>query len=610
MFGELFRAFFRRGQEVPPNLEETGKAKQEEHLFSWKEVSWEGALSKLIEGLSDEQKGAITTKERWVLVNAGPGAGKTLTLVRRVAWMVEMGIPPGEIALITFTRKAASEMRSRLNALMGGKAEAIFVGTFHSYGLHLLTLVGETATLLTEEEAMRLFGEAVGEVKGRVSQNEVLRIFSSIGRKTGYGQLLSEEESSIWQAYLRRKGDRMDFEDLLSKPLSRKEALELARPHLLVDEFQDVNWPQIRLIQATAKSLFAVGDIKQSIYSWRGADPSLMREFLKYFPDGKIYYLTLNHRSSQEIVRVANAFAEAIPGTKDIPKTQKATRGEVGWFSFRPSMSLEEDVEVAVEAVKAMMERYGPSGVAVLYRSRSARGKNLEEALSKRFYEEGVPVGDMGKLTDRLEYSVFFGLLELVLFPGNREVASRLESIKALPMEIRQSLREKASLPDRAFTAKGKAILSLYQGLQESVEDAVNLMPFLSPPSPTLIEAIALSEARKGQALAVAKTLSELYLDGLGEGVVNLLDLLDFLWERAPGVTPDGPSLLTIHAAKGLEWPAVVVVGLREGLFPANNAPLLEEYFLAYVAITRGREEVLVVGDPSSRFGAIFSAIG
>lgn len=594
-------------QEAVKTEPDNREAPQGEGLYPpWAALPPRG-VSPILEGLAPEQQEAVDTRHRYALVYAGPGAGKTLVLVRRAAWMVEsLEVPPGDIALITFTRKAAGEMRSRLDAQLGGKAGAIFVGTFHSYALHLLQSAGlDLGELLTEEEAVKRFAKALEAVRGtKVGDMEAGRVMGVIGRKLGLGQRLSPEEGAAYSLYQEEKEreGKLDFEDLLNLPLQHKGALLRARPHLLVDEYQDSNWGQLRLIRATAETLFAVGDPKQSIYGWRGADPSLILRFEEHFPGAKVYTLSLNHRSARRVVEVADAFIAALPGAEDIPKGQKAVQPELGSVAFLPSANPEEDIRLATEAVAALTKRYPLSAIAVLYRSRSPKGFPVEKKLSEALFAANVPQGHPEPLGKQLEYKIFFSLVELALFPQNPSAARRLGEVRVLPMEIRQALKETGTLPKRTYTSKGQALLEVYRGLKEMVGDISGMLPLLE--GPALVEAISITKERLAAALAVAQTLRDLFVETLEKGGGNLLDFFDTLWERAGGVYPSGVATLTAHASKGLEWPAVVVLGVRDGFFPASGS-LTEEGFLLYVAMTRARETLVLVGDPHSRFGRL-----
>lgn len=590
--------------QTPSSVEEERPPLLPEEL-AWPEVPGMEAFPRILGGLSEEQREAVTTRHSHALVYAGPGAGKTLVLVRRTAWMVEaLNVPPGDIALITFTRKAAGEMRSRLDAQLGEKAAAIFVGTFHSYALHLVQSAGlEIGELLGEDDILKRFGEAMASLLGRKPEaHEVARMLGSVQRKLGFGQKLSPEEEEVYRRYQenKRQDGKADFEDLLQLPILHQGALLRARPHLLVDEYQDSNWAQLRLIKATAKTLFAVGDPKQSIYAWRGADPSLIQRFTEHFPGAKVYTLTLNHRSAQKVVEVADAFIRLLPGTEGIPKGQRPVRAEVGSVSFVPSKSPQEDIEATVKAVQSLAERFPLTSIAILYRSRKPKGFPLEKRLSEALFAAGVPQGQPDPLPELTEYRIFFSLLELVLFPGNREAARRLLEVRVLPSEIRQGLKREGRIPESAYHPRAQAIIQLYRALKGVVEDIGDMPTILG--SPYFREAITVSQDRLAVALSVAQSIGELFVETLERGGGNLLDFFDTLWERAGGVYPVGVAVLTAHAAKGLEWPAVVVVGVRDGFFPASG-PLNEEGFLFYVAMTRAREELVLVGDPHSRFG-------
>lgn len=573
--------------------------------YPWPRVPERGRESALLaRTLSPEQVRAATTLARFALVEAGPGSGKTLTLVYRVAYMLQaLGVSPQEVVLITFTRKAAEEMRSRLRVLVGDQADEVEVGTFHAYGLRLLQRAGVERTLVDEAETLRLYEETAKELDLPPSPQDLPRIVAEIQRLKGLNRPLPGRLGLLESAYqeLKRVRGLMDYEDLITLPSEVPDVLAYARPHAVVDEFQDVNWGQLHLLKTLAATVYAVGDPKQAIYGWRGADWRIIRSFADHFPGAARYVLTANFRSATEIVHAGNRFLQGLL-TDFSPEPQRPTRQEKGSVAKVATASLEEDVRQAVALLEEILEQHPPSSVAVLYRSKTVKGGKegrfpLERALHAAVSEAGIPVGGMS--LDRYEeYRFFLALMEDILFPseGTRK---RLASAGKLPYDILEALRG-GKWPEEAYTERGKSLLLLRRLLQEAVDDLSMLAPAFSG-SEGVADALSVGRSRSN-AIGVAETLSKLYAEAVREGKENLLDFLDFLWERAPGVRAEGVSLMTVHAAKGLEWPVVLVVGVRDGVFPSSNAPFAEESLLFYVALTRAKDSLYLLGNPGSPF--------
>jgi DNA helicase-2/ATP-dependent DNA helicase PcrA len=548
----------------------------------------------LLAPLTGEQREAVTTTKRHVLVVAGPGSGKTRTIVHRTAWMVNrFGVPPQDIVLITFTTKAAQEMRERLGALLGERGQEILVSTFHAYGLQLLkqASVGEVQ-LLDENGQAKLWEEAWKKVASPEEEKErnLRSLVTEIGRRLGSGERLTPLQARLFEAYqaLKREHGVIDFEDLLRIPLEKDVR---ARPHFLLDEAQDINWGNLAFIRRFALSLYAVGDSRQAIYGWRGSDPTIMDRLGEFYPGIATYFLSVNHRSPERIVRVGDALLQRVSPGKYPPLTAKRKGGKV---EFIHTSSFQEDVVAAADVVASAVERWGHESLAVLYRGKRAGRFNLHQALVEAMGQKQIPIG-----TERpLRQSKAFAFLKALLLYGISPSSAKDRLEPFLPPDLRELLRQNKPLDERlAFTERGQAIQSLYLAMMEGPQSFLAAIQ-----GPSLLTALLGDRSDPlllGEVRALRRVLS------LVEEPLSYWDIFDALEERASKSYPDGVSLLTAHASKGLEYPVVVVVGFREGGFPSSSSPIEEEARVAFVALTRASEELFLIGSKDGPFGFI-----
>jgi DNA helicase-2/ATP-dependent DNA helicase PcrA len=552
----------------------------------------------LLAPLTDEQRRAVTTSKRYVLVVAGPGSGKTRTIVHRAAWMVHrLGIPAQDIVLITFTNKAAQEMRERLGALLGERAEDVLVSTFHAYGLRLLKQAGvREVQLLDEAGQVKLWEEAWRRV-AEGQEHDLHSLVKEIERRLGSGERLAPLQARLYEAYegLKREQGVIDFEDLLRIPLGEDVNVR-ARPHFLLDEAQDINWGNLAFLRRFALSLYAVGDSRQAIYGWRGSDPTIMDRLGEFYPGIATYHLSVNHRSPERIVRVGDALLERISPGKYSPLKAKRKGGRV---EFVHTSSFQEDVAAAADIVASAAERWGHESVAVLYRGKRAGKFNLYQALVEAMGQRQIPVG--GERT--LRQSKAFAFLKALLLYGISPSSGRSRLEPFLPADLRELLRRERPLDERlAFTERGQAIQNLYLAMMEGPQAFLAAVQ-----GPSLMTALL---GDRGDPLLLGEVRALRRVLALVEEPLSYWDVFDALEERASKAYPDGVALLTAHAAKGLEYPVVVVVGVREGGFPSPSSPIEEEARVAFVAITRASEELFLVGSKDGPFGFLADEVG
>ncbi len=551
-----------------------------------------GNVEELLAGCDASQIAAITSPAKTLLVIAGAGAGKTRVLTRRIAWRIAEGdaTPPFCLAL-TFTRKAASELRARLAAL--GLPAPVNAGTFHAIALAQLRQRaidrGRPLPVLVERKS-QLLGAVLPQWSNRRSSKPPLErrdLLASVASEIEWAKArLVQPENYLAEATRaarspaidleavaegfalyekeRRRRRLYDFDDLLTTvtQLIDRDADFAATQrwkfqHLFVDEFQDANAAQIQLLEAwsgSTRDLFCVGDARQAIYGWNGADPSAMENFRMRYQGAEVLELSTNYRSSSSLVRFAGA---ALPVAAP---TQKAAREE-GPVPTIHAYANESDEAIGVtERIRELCRRNGTfANVAVLART-NAQLPLIARALTT----VGIPTRRSGS-----------------------------EEFLALPV-IRRSLdllsgdrdgRRSAPQVFRAWLAD----ISL--GLDSSMsEDAIPPEPGETARTGTVRREFADLEAL----VIMAREYQELEPLPTPEGFQTYLE--QTLAEEAIPATAEAVDLLSFHRAKGLEWSTVFVIGLEDGFVPishAKNRPMLaEEQRLLYVALSRAREEL------------------
>ncbi|MDR1546678.1 MAG: ATP-dependent helicase [Deltaproteobacteria bacterium] len=607
--------------------------------------------------LNEAQRRAVTFGDGPLLIVAGAGSGKTLTLVHRVAWLVAQGFDPASILLLTFTRKASAEMLARCTELVGTSAGRVSGGTFHSLANHLLRAwahrlgYGANFAVMDQDDAETLMSrlrrecEAVktrthfprsGAILNVVSQavNKELTIVETVRTFFPHFADFAPTIELLAANYrdLKRQSDLMDFDDLLvnlERLLRDHEDARLSAAnrfrHILVDEYQDTNPLQARLtflLGRDHRNVTAVGDEAQSIYSFRGASFRNIMDFPALFPGAEILKLEENYRSRPPVLTLANRLLRRAKERYD--KTLKARRGG----GVRPRLALTADLaQEAAQAVaqieSALARGLKPQDLAVLFRA-SSHSFELEAQLTRR----RIPYVKHGgrKLLDMAHVKDFLSILRLAVNPADAESLRRVLGFipglgPAGASKLIEWHRGRGGGWSELLTCKVSH--KVRQGLQPLVE----ALKAMRRPEETVKAQI--ETARE----YYFRLLPELYPDdhpGRRVDVAELLpmaqsagNLLDFLTDltldppasQAGGRTPAGPggpsapngggeerqtlTLSTIHSAKGLEWPAVIILSAVEGRFPAvfgqrTAEDLEEELRLMYVAVTRAMDELTI----------------
>ena len=587
-----------------------------------------------LEGLNDAQKEAVLSTDGPISVLAGAGSGKTRVLTTRIYHLIRQGIPPERILAVTFTNKAAREMRERLAVQLSGGTLPLVV-TFHGLGRELLQRYGSRIgvpryfSVYDRDDSERAIKEALKALDVDPKEVPPRAILSRISKEKGEGHskewfrerhgrdgFRARITAEVWDKYdatlTREKA--LDFDDLISLPVRllaehddiRALAEELFS-HVHVDEYQDTNALQGRLANMLAKrhgNLFVVGDIDQTIYTWRGATIENLLAFDTTYPGAKTIILAHNYRSTKTIVDAANQIIEKNKNRKEKVAVTDNDDGEP--IRFYVADTAESEARwIARQARSEMVKGTEAENIAVLYRT-NFQSRALEEA----FLSEGIPYRLLGtRFLDRKEIKDVLAWVRLALEP-TREV-DRMRAVQAPPRGIGKVTLGKLAAGNRDALKPGERTkVEAFEALVASLNEELKVvLPSVFVRS--VIEKSGLADAlSKGsdedkERLENVKELATLAsrYDGLPgeEGVAAFLadtalagdqDELDRKPEKK------GVTLMTVHAAKGLEFDTVFVTGLEQGLFPhegmgeEQDRDQEEERRLFYVAVTRARKRL------------------
>jgi DNA helicase-2/ATP-dependent DNA helicase PcrA len=623
-----------------------------------------------LEGLNPEQRAAAEHFEGPLLVLAGAGSGKTRVLTARIAHLIEeYGVAPESILALTFTNKAAGEMRERVRQLLGRDPGGMWIGTFHAIGARMLrrdaTRLGWTPSFAiydaddSERVIRRILKEELNLDLKRWSPRGVKAAISSaknelVGVQEYHEQAIDPFSRTVAQVYERyqralRDANAFDFDDLLVKPVELLRAFPDVRRRyqerfhfVLVDEYQDTNHAQyvfLKLIVGNSENLFVVGDDDQSIYGWRGADIRNILDFEKDFPAAGTVRLEENYRSTQRILHAANrVIAENVRRKGKTLRTANAEGERLTLVEVGDEADEAEWVAEEIRARLAADPEASPRDFVVLYRT-NAQSRSLEESLRR----EGLPYRIVGgqRFYERREVKDVLAYLRLIANPADDEAFLRIVNVpkrgigdasiarlaeharaRGLPLlaaaaeaEEVESLRGAASRSLAALAALLQKLaaladkeISLDELLRMTVAET-GLVEALREEGPDGEERIAnVEELIAGAAdlqVRIDEGDPEIVLDAEEAGSVRPVDL--FLARVALVTDADqhdpeanAVSLMTLHNAKGLEFPVVFLTGMEEGLFPLSRVfdepeQLEEERRLFYVGITRARRKHYLV---------------
>ncbi|MDY0004714.1 MAG: UvrD-helicase domain-containing protein [Polyangia bacterium] len=616
-------------------------------------------MSRWLEKLNAEQRQAVEITEGPLLVLAGAGSGKTRVITHRIAYLLERGVSPENVLGVTFTNKAAEEMRLRLRSMVGEPARGVTLCTFHALGLEILKQeargarrrrpftifdTGDQLATLRELTRQTRFGKAfdLGAVLTRISA--LKNAFAEPGAEPASEDPYDELAALLFGRYVEqlRAYRAYDFDDLICEPVRLLEGSRAARErwtaqlaYLMVDEYQDTNPAQLRLLLALTgehRNVCVVGDDDQSIYGWRGADVRNILQFGKDFPGARVVYLMRNYRSVRSVLDLANRVIAANPDRH--PKQMKPVRED----GPRVRLAIHPDGEGepiwVARRMRELLDKGGrrPGDLAVLYRSNSL-AKELESELRLA----KIPYRLVGGTSfyDRREVKDLVAYLKLCSNPFDELSLRRV--INTPPRGIGTRTVEKLS---EWAEARGKPLWEALSNAEEAIGDddrAVRAVGdfhrIVSEHGPRLSKGRALPEAV--QSLVEATGMREEiqrssesdqvlarrlgFVEGFLEDVARYAERADRpslaehlghigLGELEPNVEEDAGdkvTLSTLHGSKGLEFPVVFLVGLEEGLLPHDRTlnpqatdqgtgDISEERRLFYVGITRAKDELFL----------------
>jgi ATP-dependent DNA helicase UvrD/PcrA len=621
--------------------------------------------TELERALNPAQQEAVDHVHGPMLVLAGAGSGKTRVLTTRIARLIDRhGVPPDRIFAVTFTNKAAGEMKHRIGRLLARDPSGLWIGTFHSLSARLLRReaprlgFGSQFTIYDEDDRLGLIKRLMDQ-RGHSTKlfppRAVQAIISSAkNRMTPAAELaaaagpfdrLVQVSADVYAAMgpALKAANAMDFDDLLLHPLTlfaehpdRLQYYQNKFSFVLVDEFQDTNRAQYQLIRLLGAhgNVCVVGDDDQSIYGWRGADVRNMQDFLKDFPNARLVRLEENYRSTQVVLDAANGVIAENTGR--LGKTLTTRRGGGEAVTLLAAADERDEAEWVVRE----LERRSAAGdwryedMAVLYRT-NAQSRALEEA----FRRAGIPYRLIGSISfyERREVKDLLAYLRLLTNPSDDEAFLRAVGVPRRGLgETSLAILERTAAqwhkPLLATAAGAEAIAELRPNVREAFRAFAAFIEGLAgrlrdkPPADVLeeviraidYEAVLHAEGPEGadrwenvrELVASAANWSEVVAEG-AEGTplerflaeAALLSSADSVVGREDGVT-----LMTLHTAKGLEWPVVVLTGLEQGLFPLARAEeqpdgLEEERRLCYVGLTRAKDKLYLTWARARRRG-------
>ena len=616
-------------------------------------------MENILESLNAEQQDAAKTTEGALLILAGAGSGKTRVLTTRIAYMIKQGAIAGKILAVTFTNKAAREMKERLSSILGENiVKYMWVGTFHSICGRILrqdienftfpsgkkldknfTIYDETDSLAVIKQAVKklnlddkiyapkLIKTVISNAKNKMQDAYSFATFAKDFKSQKIGQVFELYENTL------NNNNAIDFDDMLmltvklleQNPAVRKKYYDKFQ-HILVDEYQDTNQAQYQLVNALytnldsfippERSLCVVGDVDQSIYSWRGADFRIIMNFQKDFPNAKIVKLEQNYRSTANILNAANAVIEN--NEERVDKVLYSQKGDGEKITYYEAQDEADEANYIVKSITSTSDNYNQ--FSILYRT-NAQSRALEEAL----IAAGVPYRIYGglKFYDRKEIKDAIAYLKLIHNVDDSQSLRRIINVpkRAIGETTLKHLQEHADNNDISlFSAilDVDNISAIKSGTATKLKDFSTLIMKLQEAQPkyNLPEFLGLVLEKSGylrelqatgtdEDLTRIENLQELVnvanefepeeLDNvLGEFLsqVSLVSDIDGMDEIANNVT-----LMTLHASKGLEFPIVYLAGCDEGIFPSQRTLMIkseleEERRLMYVGITRAEQKL------------------
>jgi DNA helicase-2/ATP-dependent DNA helicase PcrA len=606
--------------------------------------------------LNPAQLEAVKYIEGPLLVYAGAGSGKTKVITYKIAYLIDsIYIRPSQILAVTFTNKAAKEMKERTEHIIGEEIKDLFIGTFHSICAKILRkeakFLGykENFTILDEDDSVNLIKDIMkdlnfdpkyinpNEIKDYISKAKMNLIDASKFSSRDY---FEEVVSKVYKKYEKtlRVNNALDFDDLIMltiKLFQENEQIlhyyQAKFRHILVDEYQDVNRMQyefIKILTEKTRRFTLVGDDDQSIYSFRGASSEFIDKIYEDFPDLKVVKLEKNYRSPQEILNIANKLIK-----HNKRRTEKELFSDISLenaISFYEALDELDEARFVVNKIKTLKEEkdYRNKDFAVLYRT-NFQSRAFEEYL----IQEGIPYQVIGgqKFYGRAEIKDIIAYLTIVNNPNDnisfkrivnippRKIGEKtIEELEKISGENEKSLFE--SIEDYLKIKESKPLKEFYELIKELQELSLTL------PLPRFVEEVVsktkyikyLQEKFKEESderIGNVKEFENMVINFTREtedaNLSTLLTQISLITSIDESKEDDRVSLMTLHAAKGLEFPVVFLVGLEEGLLPhfrslETTKDIEEERRLCYVGITRAKEQLfLIYALRRSKFGSL-----
>ena len=609
-------------------------------------VWWYSPEVKYLEGLNDAQKRAVLAKDGPISVLAGAGAGKTRVLTTRIYHLIRAGVPAHQILAVTFTNKAAREMRERIGTMLGGEgAPALpFVATFHGLGRELLGSYGKSIGIprffgvYDRDDSEKAIGAALKALDVGTKEFSPRAALGKISRAKGEGMRAQEFYEKqvqagfgnriVAEAWLRyektlREERALDFDDLIALPVRlleehddiREKAQDRWR-YIHIDEYQDTNALQGRLanlLAAKHRNLFVVGDIDQTIYTWRGATIENLLEFDREYPKAQTIILERNYRATKNLVDAANAVIEKNKNRREkYSTTEKAAGAPILVYA---AQSAEDEARWIALRIKNMTrEGRRPEEVAILFRT-NFQSRALEEGLLRA----GVPYRLIGtRFFARKEVKDALAWMRLSLDPSRE--ADKIRAMKTPPRGIgKVTVGKLAAGQSSQLRAGERAKIEAFEKIVEELSHAaetlvpsefVKLVIEKSGMRRVLYEEGSVEDRERFENVEELASVAARH-----DAVPGKEGIAAFLAEAALASDQDemdqgnkgGVMLMTAHAAKGLEFDTVFVSGMEEGLFPHQGLPAgrqgmgdddtrdeEEERRLFYVAMTRAKERLIL----------------
>ena len=588
--------------------------------------------------LNDKQIEAVNHKEGPCLVLAGAGSGKTRVLTQRIIKLIEDGVSPYNILAITFTNKAAREMRSRVENELGSVADSIFIGTFHSFGLRVIREnylplgFKSNITILDQDDTKSIIKRIIKDMDLDPSSYDLKHIINRISNAKNdgispseFGKLFLREDDKIiaviYEKYIKmlKENNSVDFDDCLLLPVDlfkkNKEILEHYQDrfvYILVDEYQDTNSIQYELCKLLSNkyhNIFVVGDANQSIYSWRNADYRNILNFEHDYKDACVILLEENYRSTNNILKAANSVIKNNTEGKKLNLWTSSGDGEKIDY-IRVDNEVKE-ANYVINKIKELMDfGYKYNDFAVLYRT-NAQSRILEQTCTSN----GIPYNVIGsyRYLDRKEIKDLVAYMTLIYNPNDSVSLERVINVpkRGIGAKTIDGIRAKArsngvSMFEAIDSGKElewkKIILELIEDAKEL--DLTDLIEDVLSKTGIREEYINDKSVESYRRLEDLEEFKSLAINFEDNGIFDLETFLENLMLVSDtgqySKNDDVVTLMTLHSAKGLEFKVVFIVGMEEGIFPhirsfESQSELEEERRLCYVGITRAKTKLYLL---------------